>query len=48
MHLAAILLAEGDATRGQLLLRAVLRVMAREVQVRGDGPTETHARRRWH
>lgn len=36
VELAAILLANGDANRGRLLLRAALRVMAREAQVRGD------------
>jgi transcriptional activator of cad operon len=34
--LAGILLAEGDAKRGRLLLRAVLHAIAREAQVRGD------------
>jgi len=36
VELAEILLAHGDATRARLLLRAVLPVMAREAQSRGD------------
>jgi len=35
VELAAILLANGDATRGRALLRAVLRAIAHEAQVRG-------------
>jgi TolB-like protein len=36
VELAAILLASGEVTRGRELLRAVLRIIVREAEVRGD------------